>query len=69
MRDDSWDTPARGSKCTLLAINETIDSSQGSILSVIGTVEHDVRLDRSAEIDQRSENEARSGVCSVSQDA
>lgn len=65
MRDDSWDTPARGSKCTLLAI----DSSQGSVLSVIGTVEHDVRLDRSAEIDQRSENEARSGMCSVSQDA
>ena len=69
MRDDSWDTRTRGSKCTLLATNGTIDSSQGNVLSVIRTVEHNVRLDRSAEIDQRSENEARSGVCSVSQDA
>ena len=51
MRDDSWDTPARESKCTLLAIDGTIDSSQGSVLSVIGTVVDDVRLDRSAKID------------------
>ena len=52
-----------------LAINETIQSGHESFLSAMRPAEHNMRLNCSAEINQRNENEARPRHVLVSQDA